>query len=85
MNDTDDGSAPDEVGSVAEEAAKLLGALSGWAREHGEGLPAGWGTGLPTRARPSGVAHERQRALRDGAAECTAFCPSAAACTSYAR
>jgi hypothetical protein len=26
------------VGSVAEEAAKLLGALSGWAKEHGEGL-----------------------------------------------
>ncbi len=27
-----------EVGSVAEEAAKLFGALSGWAKEHGEGL-----------------------------------------------
>jgi len=26
------------VGSVTEEAAKLLGALSGWAKEHGEGL-----------------------------------------------
>lgn len=26
------------VGSVAEEAAKLLGALSGWAKEHGDGL-----------------------------------------------
>ena len=31
-----DGTEP--VGTVAEEAAKLLGALSGWAREHGEGL-----------------------------------------------
>jgi hypothetical protein len=28
----------DGVGSVAEEAAKLLGALSGWAKEHGDGL-----------------------------------------------
>ena len=28
---------PEPVGSVAEEAAKLLGALSGWAREHGDG------------------------------------------------
>jgi hypothetical protein len=26
------------VGSVAEEAAKLLGAFSGWAREHGDGV-----------------------------------------------
>ena len=25
----------DDVGSLGEEAAKLLGALSGWAREHG--------------------------------------------------
>ncbi len=29
---------PSDVGSVGEEAAKLLGALSGWAREHGDGL-----------------------------------------------
>jgi len=28
----------DRVGSAAEEAAKLFGALSGWAKEHGEGL-----------------------------------------------
>jgi hypothetical protein len=26
------------VGSVAEEAAKLFGAFSGWAKEHGDGL-----------------------------------------------
>jgi hypothetical protein len=31
---------PDPVGSVAEEAAKLLGALSGWAREQGDGVSA---------------------------------------------
>jgi hypothetical protein len=30
---------PDEqVGSVAEEAAKLFGAFAGWAREHGDGF-----------------------------------------------
>jgi hypothetical protein len=28
------------VGTVAEEAAKLLGAFSGWAKEHGDGLSA---------------------------------------------
>jgi len=28
----------EQVGSVAEEAVKLFGALSGWAKEHGEGL-----------------------------------------------
>ena len=33
-----DGPAP--VGSVAEEAAKLLGAFSGWAKEQGDGLSA---------------------------------------------
>jgi hypothetical protein len=31
---------PEPVGSVAEEAAKLIGALSGWAREHGDGAAA---------------------------------------------
>lgn len=30
-----------DIGSVSEEAAKLLGALSDWAREHGEGAGAG--------------------------------------------
>jgi len=37
VSQTDD---PEPVGSVAEEAAKLLGALSGWAREHGDGVSA---------------------------------------------
>jgi hypothetical protein len=31
---------PEQVGSVAEEAAKLLGAFSGWAKEQGDGLSA---------------------------------------------
>jgi hypothetical protein len=37
VSQTDD---PEPVGSVAEEAAKLIGALSGWAREQGEGAAA---------------------------------------------
>ena len=32
---------PDEVGSVAEEATKLLGAVADWARDHGSDLGAG--------------------------------------------
>jgi hypothetical protein len=32
---------PPEVGSIAEETAKLFGALSGWAKEHGGDLGAG--------------------------------------------
>jgi hypothetical protein len=38
QTDGTDPAGAEPVGSVAEEAAKLLGALSGWAREHGEGL-----------------------------------------------
>lgn len=38
MSETGDEQEP--VGSVAEEAAKLLGALSGWAKEHGDGFGA---------------------------------------------
>jgi hypothetical protein len=48
------------VGSVAEEAAKLLGALSGWAREHGDGL--------------SSFADELHDHLATGAPECS-WCP----------
>lgn len=32
---------PDEVGSVAQEATKLLGAVADWARDHGSDLGAG--------------------------------------------
>ena len=59
------------VGTVAEEAAKLFGALSDWAREEGSDL----GQGV------SGLAGHAARAVRDvdehlatGAAECT-YCP----------
>ena len=49
-----------EVGSLAEEAAKLLGALSGWAREHG--------------ADAGEVLHGLDEHLATGAPECT-YCP----------
>ena len=59
-----------EVGSLAEEAAKLMGALSGWAREHGDLGP-----------HVGDLASRATDALRDvdahvatGAAEC-AWCP----------
>jgi hypothetical protein len=55
---------PEPVGSVAEEAAKLLGALSGWAREHGDGA-AGMAESL------TGELHDH---LATGAPEC-AWCP----------
>lgn len=68
MNDTP---GPDDVGSVGEEAAKLFGALSGWASSHGGDL----GHGL------SGLAGHAAEALREvdehvatGAPECT-YCP----------
>ena len=60
-----------EVGSLGEEAAKLLGALSGWAREHvdeaGEGL-----SGLAAQAAAS--ARDLDEHLATGASECT-VCP----------
>ncbi|MBL0747476.1 hypothetical protein [Nocardioides baculatus] len=60
-----------EVGPLAEEAAKLLGALSGWARDHAaeasEGLSglADWATS---------AVHGVDEHLATGAAECT-VCP----------
>ncbi|MCW2815386.1 MAG: hypothetical protein JWN84_2841 [Nocardioides sp.] len=65
---------PPDVGSVGEEAAKLLGALSGWAQESGE---AGAGLGA-TLGGLAGQAAERlgevSEHLATGAAECT-YCP----------
>ena len=80
MSGTDDPGQPDEqVGSVSEEAVKLFGALSGWARDQGADpgadLPGGLGHGL------SGLADQAARAAREvdehlatGDAECT-WCP----------
>ncbi len=57
-----------DVGSLGEEAAKLFGALSGWAREHaGDGL-----AGLAAQAEQS--AHDLNEHLATGAPECT-VCP----------
>jgi hypothetical protein len=58
----------DEVGSVAEEAAKLLGALSGWARTHGGDL----GHGLSDIA--SAAMHDVDEHIATGAPECR-YCP----------
>ena len=74
MSEPGDGTGPessDEIGSVADEAAKLFGALAEWARDHGSDL----GQGL------SGVAAQAATSARDvnehiatGSAEC-AYCP----------
>ena len=58
-----DRSGADAVGSVGEEAAKLLGALSGWAREHQEGASV-W----------PGLADVLDEHVATGAPEC-AWCP----------
>jgi hypothetical protein len=67
---TDAGDAHD-VGSLGEEAAKLLGALSGWAREHAGDASEGL-SGLAAQAAAS--AHDLNEHLATGAAECT-VCP----------
>ncbi|QSR31744.1 hypothetical protein CFI00_14765 [Nocardioides sp. S5] len=62
---------PYEVGSLGEEAAKLFGALSGWAREHvgdaGEGL-----SGFAAHA--AATVHDLDDHLSTGSAKCT-VCP----------
>ncbi|PUA80603.1 hypothetical protein [Nocardioides currus] len=74
MSDTEDGRDA-EVGSLAEETAKLLGALNGWAREQGTGLGDGLGeavSGLSGHA--TAAAHDLGEHLATGSAECT-VCP----------
>lgn len=65
----DDG--PEDVGSVGDEAAKLFGALSDWAREHGSDVGQGL-SGLAQHAAAS--AHEVNEHIATGSAECT-YCP----------
>ena len=60
-----------EVGPLAEEAAKLLGALSGWAREHASETSDGVSS-LADRA--ASAMHGIDEHFATGAAECTA-CP----------
>jgi hypothetical protein len=67
MTQTDD-PVDTSVGSVAEEAAKLIGALSGWARENGDGLYDGVQDGL------SSIAEELHEHVSTGSPEC-AWCP----------
>ncbi|HEX3930689.1 MAG TPA: hypothetical protein VHW64_08295 [Nocardioides sp.] len=58
MSETED--EQEAVGSVADEAMKLLGALSGWAKEHGDGFGA--------------LSDELHAHLSTDAPECT-WCP----------
>jgi hypothetical protein len=58
----------DPVGSVAEETAKLLGALSGWARTHGSEAGQNLGHGL------ADAWHELDQHVATGSAECR-YCP----------
>jgi hypothetical protein len=66
-----DAADPHDVGSLGEEAAKLLGALSGWAREHAGDASEGL-SGLAAQAAAS--AHDLNEHLATGADECT-VCP----------
>jgi hypothetical protein len=61
----------EQVGSVAEEAMKLVGALSDWARDHGSDLGQGL-TGLVDQA--AATAQDVNEHLATGAPECT-WCP----------
>jgi hypothetical protein len=59
------------VGSAAEEAAKLLGALADWARDHGADLGAAAGS---LAGYAAGAAHEVDMHIATGAEECR-YCP----------
>ena len=66
------GDGPDEqVGSVADEAVKLFGALSDWAKDHGSDLGEGL-SGLASHAASS--ARDIDEHIATGSAECT-YCP----------
>ena len=72
MSEPDDGPAPeDEVGSVSDEAVKLFGALSDWARDHGTEFGHGL-SGLADQAARS--AHEVNEHIATDSDECT-YCP----------
>jgi hypothetical protein len=70
----------EQVGSVSEEAVKLFGALSDWARDQtpgtaGGGAGGGPGEGLAGFAdHVAGALHDVDEHLATGSAECT-YCP----------
>jgi hypothetical protein len=65
------GGPDDEIGSVADEAAKLFGVLSDWARDHGSDLGHGL-SGLASQA--ATTAGDVNEHIATGAQECT-YCP----------
>ena len=65
------GGGPEEIGSVAEEATKLLGAVADWARDHGSDLGAGVAA-LADQAAAS--AHEINAHIATDDPECR-YCP----------
>lgn len=68
---TGPGEGPEDVGGVGEEAAKLFGALSDWARDHGNDLGHGL-SGFASQA--ATAAHEVGEHVDNGAPECE-WCP----------
>lgn len=71
MSDQGRTEGPHEVGSVAEEATKLLGAVADWARDHGSDLGAGVAA-LADQAAAS--AHEINAHIATDDPECR-YCP----------
>ena len=71
MNDATGAGPGDEIGSVADEAAKLFGALSDWALDHGSDLGHGL-SGLASQA--ATAAGDVNEHIATGAQECT-YCP----------
>jgi hypothetical protein len=63
--------AEEPLGSAAQEAAKLLGAMADWARDHGSDLGAA-AAGFAGQA--SDAAHDIDAHLATGAEECR-YCP----------
>ena len=79
MNDSSDTTSssgkPDEIGSVAEETAKLLGALSSWARDHGTTVGQSVGdAALGAAQGAAGAAHNLNDHFATGSADCL-YCP----------
>ncbi len=61
----------ESVGSVTEEAMKLLGALSGWAKDQGAGTGQGFADMAASAAQAAQQVNEH---LATGSADCT-YCP----------